>query len=227
MSVTRRVKTLALSGRTARAAALTLSLAASAYLMGVAIASPAYWWLGWVTLLPLFYSIRVLSPGLAFCAGSFWGCCLFFASFLDGGPRIAPNLLSLAFLTLTPGLYASFGAGLTRQVGFSPYLLALGWVWVEFALRPVGLRYGLLAGTQGNGAVLGVIGSFTGYVLVAFLVAYVNATLLSVLSQVRVTVAQPRLVTGASGPQRRVIPLDLPSYLSRLFHPAQPRAPPA
>ncbi len=211
----------------AKAAALTLSLAASAYLMGVAIASPGYWWLGCITLLPLFYSIRVLSPRSAFFAGAFWGCCLLGASLLDGGPRIAVNLLSVVFLTLTPGMYASFGAGLTRQVGFSPYLLALGWVWVELALRPLGLRYGLLAGTQADGAVISVIGSFTGYVLVAFLVAYVNASLLSVLSEVRVAIARPRLVAGVSGAQRRVLPLDLPSYLSRLFHPAQPRAPPA
>jgi apolipoprotein N-acyltransferase len=42
------------------------------------------------------------------------------------------------------------------------------------------------------------VGSFAGYVLVAFLVAFVNATLVSVLSGVRLSFTSTRLVPKAA-----------------------------
>jgi hypothetical protein len=57
---------------------------------------------------------------------------------------------------------------LTRQKGFSPLLLGLGWIAVELALQPLGLRYGLLAATQGSGLVVRTMGYLAGYVMVAF-----------------------------------------------------------
>ena len=117
---------------------------------------------------------------------------------------------------------------LTRRVGFSPYLMALGWIGVELALRPLGLHHGLLAGTQADGGfVIRAIGSFSGYVVVAFLVAYINASLLSVLSEVRVSLSTPRLVASSAEPRRLVVPVDLICRLSRFPCISQPRAPPA
>ncbi len=222
--VIRRVSPLIFRDPKARVTALLLSLAVSAWMMWVAIATPGLWWLGWFTLLPLFHSIRVLAPRNAFLSGAFWGCCLIAASFAGGKP-IASDWQLLVCLGLVPGAYSYFGARLTRHIGFSPYLLALGWIGVELALRPLGLRYGLLSGTQTQGAI-GFLGSFTGYVLVAFLIAYINASLLSVLVEVRALIVQPRLVSRASGAHRQVVPQRLQSYLSHLFHPARPRAPP-
>lgn len=203
-----------------------MALAGSAYLMALAIESPQRVWLGWVTLLPLFYGIRVLSPSRALASGVFWGACLFLSSVAFAQTEIVPSLSSFALLSLIPGAYCYFGAALTRRIGFSPYLLALGWIGVEFAIRPVGLNYGLLAGTQGDGFMIRVVGSFAGYVLVAFLVALVNATLVSVLSEVRLSFTSPRLVPKSTVTLKRFFVNELPSYLLHLIRASQPRAPP-
>lgn len=203
-----------------------LALGFSAILMSFAIESPRHWWLGWMTLLPLLQAARSLRPSLAVAAGSFWGAVLFAASVTVARTDVQPALFSLALLALIPGLYAGLGAALTRRVGFSPYLMALGWVWVEFCLRPVGLEHGLLAGTQGNGVLIYAFGSFAGYLVVAFLVAYINASLLDVLHEVRACLSRPRPVAASSDAVRRVVIADAPfvaSWVSRL---SQPRAPP-
>ena len=89
------------------------------------------------------------------------------------------------------------------------------------------LRHGLLAATQSDGVVLHAVGSFAGYVLVAFLVAYVNAALLSVLSQVRVTIPGTRYVRVSGEPRRPFFIQEIPNHLFDLIRPSQPRAPPA
>jgi apolipoprotein N-acyltransferase len=194
--------------------------------MALAMSSETRWWLGWVTLLPLFYAIRVLRPLRAFIAGAFWGGCLFASAATIGVAEFAPGPLSLALVTLVPGTYAALGAILTRQIGFSPYLLALGWMCVELAVSPVSLHRGLLAGTQGDAAFLRLLGSFTGYALVGFLVAYFNALLFNVLSQVPFgAVSEARLHVPADC-GRRLISVDSLDYLSYLIRPSRPRAPP-
>jgi len=216
----------AASSRIGKATVLALALAGSAYLMALAIESPHRVWLGWVTLLPLFYGIRVLSPAQALVSGVFWGVCLFLSSVAFARTEIAPSLSSFALLSLIPGAYCYFGAALTRRIGFSPYLLALGWIGAEFAWAPLGLRHGLLAGTQGDGLAIRLLGSVAGYALVAFLVAYVNASLLSVLTSVHRGAANSRLIRGSGDTLRAYFPIDLPSYLLHIHRQAQPRAPP-
>ena len=212
-----------------KAAVLMAALVVSAFLMALAISSPTGRWLGWFTLLPLFFSIRVLSPVQAGLAGSVWG--LAFAVFSATGPdaQIAFTLRSVIPLTLVPGLYAGLGAFLTRRSGFSPLILGLGWVGVELTLRPLALHHGLLASTQGNGLFIRTLGSVAGYVLVAFLVAYVNASLLEMLTVVCVAGGVPLRLTarGSGDAGRRLSPLDVPHYFLYLRGPVQPRAPPA
>jgi apolipoprotein N-acyltransferase len=203
-----------------------MALAGSAYLMALAIEPPHRVWLGWITLLPLFYAIRVLPPARAMISGAFWGACLFVFSVAFATTEIAPSLGAFVLLSLIPGAYGYFGAALTRRIGFSPFLLALGWIGAEFALAPLGLRHGLLAGTQGDGLAISLIGSVAGYALVAFLVAYVNASLLSVLTSVRRGAPSSRLIRGAGDTIRAYSPIDLPSYLLHIHRQAQPRAPP-
>jgi apolipoprotein N-acyltransferase len=88
------------------------------------------------------------------------------------------------------------------------------------------LHYGLLAATQGDGFAIRVVGSFAGYALVAFLVALVNATLVSVLSEVRLGFSARPRVPKAGAAERRFLVTELPSYLLHLLRAAQPRAPP-
>lgn len=212
-----------------RASTWSASLAvliSSALVMILAATTPGYQWVGCIALLPLFNAIRVQSPVRAAFDGAIWGLSLFAFATLLGVTRIPFDLVSGGLLPVVLGLYAFFGARITRQVGFSPYLLALCWIGVELALKPLGLHYGLLAGTQTGGVSIELVGGFAGYAVVAFLVAYVNAALLSVFSEVRVSVASSRLVSSEAPPRNTSLIQVFPSYLSYLILPAQPRAPP-
>lgn len=195
--------------------------------MALAIQTPEHFWLGWITLLPLMQAARVLAPAAAFGAGAFWGGSLLASSAILGSTNIEFSASSIAILLLGPGLYSWFGASLTRRVGFSPYLMALGWVGVELCLRPVGLEHGLLAETQGEGMLIRVVGSFAGYFLVAFLVAYINASLLSVIHTVTGICCGSRLAPSAAGCLTRLVTLAEPFVASRVLCMSQPRAPPA
>ncbi len=210
----------------ASVALYALTLAASAVLMAFAIESPRLWWLGWITLLPLLQAARSLRPVQGLVAGCLWGAMLFVSAVSLTQTGIQPTVYSLGLLSLIPGLYVYFGAKLTRQIGFSPYLLALGWIGVEFCLRPVGFEHGLLAGTQGDGVLIRVVGSFAGYAIVAFLVAYINASLLSVLHEVRCCLALPRLIASSADAPARLITTDTPYVSSYMFRISLPRAPP-
>lgn len=211
----------------ARTLALGGALAISAVGMALAGGSSGLGWVGWIGLLPLFQAIRVLSPAAAGVAGAFWGVCLFAAASQIGGLSLRSDLVGFALLAVIPALYTSLGAALTRRVGFSPYLLALGWIGVEFSLHPLGLRNGLLAATLGDGFALRVLGSFAGYVLVAFLVAYINAALLCVLSEVRFSAGSTRFSTGGSSGVRRISSRDTFVLLRSFLRQVQPRGPPA
>lgn len=225
-ALTAKSSDLAASSPIGKGVVLALALAGSAYLMALAIESPHRVWLGWITLLPLFHAIRVLSPLRAMLSGAFWGACLFVSSIAFTSTEIAPSIASFVLLSLIPAAYGYFGAALTRRIGFSPFLLALGWIGAEIALAPLGLRHGLLAGTQGDGLAVRLIGSVAGYALVAFLVAYVNAALLSVLTSVRRGVESSRLIRGSGDALRAYFHVEFPSYWLHLHRSAQPRAPP-
>lgn len=199
----------------------------SALLMAMALASPHLFWLGWIMLIPLLFAIRTLAPLPAVLFGALWGTSLFAFGAYVLPTHLMPTLGTWALLTAVPALYALFGVRVTRRVGFSPLLLALGWVGVELALRPIGLRYGLLASTQGGGMVLRLAGSYVGYALVAFLVVYINAWLLTLLAGVQLKV-HGRMDRRSSGtePIRKLVPTETPNYWFLLLRPSKPRAPP-
>jgi apolipoprotein N-acyltransferase len=199
----------------------------SAALMALAVASPRHFWLGWVTLIPLLFAIRTLRATGAVAFAALWGTSLFaFAAYLLP-TMIVPSLGTWVLMTLVPALYALFGVRVMHRVGFSPLLLALGWVGVELALRPIGLRHGLLAATQGDGMLLRLIGSYAGYVMVAFLVVYINAVLLTLLAGVRIPIPGRRLVRATGDPVLKVSYTETPNYWFLLLRPSKPRAPPS
>ena len=206
--------------------ALTLALVGSAYLTAAAVGSPTHAWMGWLSLLPLFVAIRVLRPLRASACGALWGGCLFAFCIASGRTAVSANLASLALLTAIPAIYTFLGAGLTRWMGFSPFVLGVGWMGVELALAPLGLHSGLLAGTQDHTALMDYIGRALGYVLVGFLVAYVNAALVAVLGRVRLSV--PRFVPTTASPDcgRSLISQILGCLSLFALQPSHPRAPP-
>jgi hypothetical protein len=136
--------------RGVKSIALGVLLVPSALLMAVAIGSDEYSWFAWFGLLPLFLAIRVLSPAVAALAGMLWGGCFYLFLAVGVVTGLSVTSYSFALLAIVLMLYAYFGVILTRWVGFSPILLAMGWFLVEIALTPLGLNQGLLAGTQGT-----------------------------------------------------------------------------
>jgi hypothetical protein len=71
-----------------------------------------------------------------------------------------------------------------------------------------------------------VVGSFAGYVLVAFLVAYFNAALLSAIADVYVPARSSRLRVRGASPIRRIFSNDSVIHLRDLIRIGQPRGPP-
>ncbi len=170
-------------------------MAGSALLMAVAVGTGGHPLLACVALLPFFYCIKTCRPLAAAGAGAVWGASLFASAALGDTFPVSPTIASMLMMSAIPATYAGLGAVITRRLGFSPFILALGWIGVEFALTPLGLRHGLLAATQDGGALLNVVGGFLGYVFVAFLVAYANALVLSLASRVRLSIK----LTSATG----------------------------
>jgi hypothetical protein len=129
-------------------------------------------------------------------------------------------------LSTAVGAYAFVGAALTRWIGFSPFVLGVGWMGVELALAPVGLHNGLLSATQGDTALMDYIGRALGYVLVAFLVAYINAALVAVFARVRLRLPRPFRIT-TSGNGVLFLRSQIVGCLSLVaLQPSRPRAPP-
>jgi hypothetical protein len=195
-------------------------------LMAVAIGASSCSWLACVSALPLFLVIRLWRPGRAFFGGALWGfaLCACLAALPEG--RSAFDLRSAVALTAVPGLYARLGAWLARRIGFRPYVLGLGWAGVELCLAPLGLGTGLLGRVSSEGAVLHWAGTALGYVVVAFLVAFVNASLILLLSRLGVAIRPAfRTVGLASG--RRLAGVPASRFISAVcLFDVQPRAPP-
>ena len=173
---------------------LIVALIGSAYLLVMAVRSPDYWWIAWICLLPLFLAIRTLKPLAAALSGAIWGISFFLFSVYGVQSAIPFTFSSLALLALVPAIYCGLGSLLTRRVGFNPLILALGWICVELAFKPLGLHNGLLAATQSDSIHLHWIGRLLGYVFIAFLVACTNASLLAVLSNVRLSFSRERSI---------------------------------
>lgn len=207
------------------AASVVLAVVVSAYFMTLAISSSQYTMLSWITLLPLFLAIRIFTPVRSMLCGALWGSSLFVFSQSVETP-VAATLSSFLMLTAIPAIYTFLGSRMTRRIGFSPLLLGLGWMGVEFALNPLGLHRGLLAASQGDGLFIHTIGTFTGYILIAFVVAYVNAMLLTVLTQLHSCLCGKRILMGSGSRIRNFNPFQFAYDLIDMVNQAQPRAPP-
>jgi len=213
-------------GSSATRVLLILALASSAYLLAVAMGTPRYTWLAWLTLLPLLVAVRKLCPLGATGAGALWGACVYLFSATGANDALTPGALCLALLTGVPAFYACLCAWLTGRFGFSPLVLGLGWVGAEVALKPLGLSNGLIAGAPVEGTLIQWVGGVFGYVLVAFLIVFTCASLLAFLNVLRIRIPQPKPALISPLPTERLDAQGV-SYLSLwAFMPSRPRAPP-
>ena len=215
------------TGATVKTAALAVSIVIGAYLMAAAMGSADLAWLAWFSLVPLFAAIRLWRPAETLLAGGLWGVSLYvFTGARPEEAAISSTYTSLLLLATIPAVYAYLGARLTRWIGFSPFVLGVGWMAVEFALEPLGLRDGLLAGPQGNGTFVHWLSSAVGYVLAAFLVAFLSAAIVSVLSVVGVRTTSPYHLAGPGESNSRLVQQTFSCFPLFAIRPSQPRAPP-
>ncbi len=212
--------------RRGKSLALLVSLVVSACVMALAMGTTRFSWLAWFSLLPLFIAMRFWRPVLALPAGAFWGLslCVFSGFGTDAG--FALSLKSLVLLTSIPAAYVCAGAWLTGRVGFNPFVLGVGWMGVELALRPAGIQSGLLGGVEAGMGAVGWVSSALGYVLVAFLVASVNASLVSALSGVNLPAPSLTTVIRPEDAGHYPFPYFLTFFPQLGVTPSNPRAPP-
>ena len=141
---------------------------------------------------------------------------------------LSPTLASLALLLIVPSFYLWLGALVTRRLGYCSLFLGFTWIGVELALTPLGLENGLLAGTQGRGALVQLVGGLLGSVFVGFLIAFANALLLWLLGRVRVRISTAISAHRLGGPVAwHPYGQDFVHFFFDLLSPARPRAPPA
>jgi apolipoprotein N-acyltransferase len=206
--------------------AVIVSLVASGLVVAIELASPPWAWLSWAALLPLLFVVRLCRPTSAMLAGGVWGASMFLLSGVFSEGSIASSAGSLIVFVAVPACYALLGARLTRRIGFSPLVLGVGWMGVEFALESIETHIGVLVGMQAEGSLAQWIANAFGYVLVAFLVAYVNASLLSTLSCVRLVIPGPRPAAVSDDGAARLVPQTFPCFPTFAIPVSQPRAPP-
>lgn len=215
-----------LSGKAMKAVWLVIGLVASAGLAAVSLETKSHAWLGWIMLIPLLLAIRILTPHRALVAGLVWGTCLCAFSALTEGVLFEPTANDLFRLVTVLAAYAWLGARITRRTGFSPLMLALGWVVVEVLLQPLGLRNGLLAGTQNHALVVHTLGQLAGYMVVAFVIVYVNASILTMLTAVAIVPGGSRRAPRSNGVIPKLLLFEEAAIVFRFLQPKQARAPP-
>ncbi|NNF43744.1 MAG: hypothetical protein HKN62_12015 [Phycisphaerales bacterium] len=196
-----------------------LAVVAGASLLGLAQANPALTVSGWIGLLPLLWCIARFDPRRSLGAGVLFGACL--------GGVSAASVASIPLVAGVCGLFAGVAALMTRRHGFSPYLVAVGWLLVEITLQPLGWGEGLLAVAHGDAGVLSTVAEVFGLAIAAFVVAYVNALLVRVADVVLRRFGSARSFGLAAGV------LEMPPWTTTLpawrlvSRPGVPRAPPA
>ncbi len=213
--------------RAGKAAVVAVSLPVGACLMAVAIASTEHAWLGWFALVPLFTAIRLWRPFRALLAGALWGASLYVSCVIQPHGVVPAGIGIPVLLTLAPALYACFGSWLTRRIGFNPFVLAVAWMAVELAFGAAGPHIGLLGGAAGTQVSLSWAGQAFGYVVAAFIVAFLGASLVHVFGAPRPVLRGPSYSILTNGQRRRLSPQTFfyPSLCE--VHPRRTRAPPA
>jgi len=134
-------------------------------------------------------------------------------------------LKSLLIVAAVPTLYAGLGSAITRRIGFSPFVLAAGWLSVEFLVALTTTSDGILQVPFTESAVLNWLAHSLGTVFVGFVSALAAGTFVAIANRVCSSVdhARPRI----SSEIRRTIFSPLFAVVVRGLHsPRQSRAPP-
>lgn len=141
-----------------------------------------------LALFPLFAVIRYMHPKAAVSAGAFWA--LLLALIFQGGSDLGLiNYLPAVIWIGAVGLYCGGGAWFTRRFGFSPIILAVGWVVMELALKALLISVPAEMIAVSNNSVTQVIATALGYICVALIIVILNATLILSLGKMSLTMS--------------------------------------
>lgn len=194
--------------------AILLFQSLSAGCLVLASSSVSFGWLAWFCLLPLFLVTVLFRPTIAGLYGLFWGLSYFVALSLFVKPVSSPTSIWLGTLTtISPALYTFLVCWMVRRSGFNPLIVGFAWIGLELLLRPLSLPLGVLGTTHATGEFGEIIGPLLGYVLVSFVIAFVNALLLRFLLGLRFS--RPQRAHFKSAGIRRLADL-----LSQVYRPA-------
>ena len=166
--------------RIIRAFPMGALLLGGAYCVALASVFPSHRWLAWIGLIPLFITVRLMTPFRAALWGAVWGTGLYLFFNQLTGQAMSHAILPAVALAAIAAAYTGLGTVFTRRYGFSPLALALGWIAIELVTHPLGLTRCLVPGVAGDGPLTRLITDIFGYAFVGFIVAYINAVLLSV-----------------------------------------------
>lgn len=215
------------SVRAAKTAALAVSLLVGAHVTAAGAESASYAWLGWFSLVPFFLVIRLWRPIGAMLIGALWGVSLYASLVSQPHAGLAFSAQSLVLAAAIPAAYAYLGARVTRWIGFSPILLGIGWMGVELSFVRLGLYGGLLGAAHADTTILHWVSRTLGYVLVAFLIAVVNASLVSILCGVRLSMPRRCYRIRLAACEAFLAPQTFFSIPLTVIRPSRPRAPPS
>ena len=176
-----------------------------------------------MALVPLFVAIKICRPWEAVACGLLWGAVVAASSTFFGHPGAFEDFI---LLTVGPAGFVFLGSYLTRRVGFSPFVLAVAWmVWVLILSWASDHPRTWYAPSLEHG-VLHWASHVLGYVLVAFVAAYINALTIVALCSV---CKRPGASTFRSGARLRSSILEYLSVtISKVAHLTSciPRGPP-
>ncbi len=217
-------------------AALVLLLL-SGLLTAVVLRAPEHHWLAWISLLPLSVAVRWLHSATAALAGALWGASLYLFSTAGPtpavetmAPALGPSALLLGLLTVIPAVYVGLAARPARAIGFKLLTLALGWTLLEAVLHLYGVaspKDGLLTGSHGEGPRLHWFARLLCYVFTAFLAAFANTSLVTILSGARFRLPTERVLGAAPNAVGGLPSQVIPAIQPWCFRRGYPRAPPA
>lgn len=202
---------------------LLLSVVLSAFLAAVCSNARHQPYFSFVALIPIFVAVRVCVPWQGALCGAVWGLTLSVLSVLGVGASIPLSPPSILAVIALPAGYVWFGTALTTRIGFSPFVLAVGWMGLEAALSPTGMmnHSGLVDRTWPS-----VFGSMVAPLLIGFCVALVNAIVLEWTARFAVHGGQSLLKLGGDIPQKIDESKTAFAAALRVLSLQHPRAPP-
>ena len=154
---------------------LLLSVVLSGFLMALSLHAGHQPYVSFVVLIPIFVAVRVCLPWQGATCGVVWGLTLLTVSYAGIGPSISLTPATVLALIALPAGYVWFGTALTTRIGFSPFVLAVGWMGVEAALSPtIALNHNEFL----DRAWMSWFGSMVAPLLVGFCIALINAVFL-------------------------------------------------